>query len=117
MHSLLRYREKLRGLERDAVGASMLIVSHTVDGVVKIFDCHGVARRTGHIMHGSIVAGVQEPFQRIVLSRCNRPYVMRVLGLSRSFDHLMALIIRLIDQTGLVRFIITINFLSFRRSV
>lgn len=95
----------------------MLIVSHTVDGVVEIVDRHGVARRTRHIWHCSIVAGILEPFQRIVLSRCNRPYVMRVLGLSRSFDHLMALIIRLIDQTDLVRFIITINFLSFRCSV
>ena len=95
----------------------MLIVSHTVDSVVEIFDSHRVARRTRNIRHWSVVAGVLEPIQRIVLRRCNRPYVMMVLGLSRSFDHLMALIIRLIDQTGLVRLINTINFLSFRRSV
>ena len=74
----------------------------TVDSVVEILDAHGVARRTRHILHRAVVTRVQEPFKRIVLSRCNRPYVMRVLGLSRSFDHLLTLIIRLIDQVALV---------------
>lgn len=61
----------------------------------EILVVHWVAGRLGHISHRAIVLRVQDPLKRIVLSRCNRSNVMRVLGLS-SFDHLMTLIIRLI---------------------